>query len=157
MLTLRKHVLVSGLLLGLEAWLGIGIIGAGIGIVVALATLIAACTQKDGRSRLLGVAGVYALLLVATMGILTANWRIAQRRSAPVILAIDRFHSTQGYYPDSLNELVPAYLPSIPGAGFSWLARHFGYAAERPQLYFPAMFHGVVAYDFSSRSWTTNE
>lgn len=157
MLTFRKHLLISGLLLGLEAWLGIGIIGAGTGVIVAVVALVGAVTQKDVRFRLLGVAAIYAVLFVATMGILTSNWRVAQHRAAPVISAIDLFHSAQGRYPNTLDELVPTYLPSIPRAGFTWLARRFGYFAERPQLYFPAMFHGVVAYDFPTRSWTTNE
>jgi hypothetical protein len=155
-LAFRKHLIISGLFLVSEAWIGIGI-GTAVGMMGVVLALVGAITQKEERFRLLGVAAIYALLCVATVGILTSNWRVAQHRAAPVISAIDRFHSDQGRYPNTLDELVPAYLPSIPRAGFTWLARRFGYYAERPQLYFPAMFHGVVSYDFSTHSWTTND
>jgi hypothetical protein len=157
MQSFRKHLVISGLFLGLETWLGIGIVGVTAGMIGALIALAGVITQKEARLRLVGVTAIYALLCLATMGVVTSNLRVAQRSAAPVISAINRFRSEQGRYPNTLDELVPAYLPTIPGAGFTWLARRFGYFAERPQLYFPAMFHGVVAYDFPTHSWTTNE
>jgi len=82
---------------------------------------------------------------------------MAQHRATPVISAVNRYRSEHGHYPTNLNELVPAYLPSIPHAGFTRMSRDFRYYNERPQLYFAGMFHGVFAYDFPTESWRTNE
>ena len=154
---LRLHLLIGGLLLVSEAWFGVGILGMGVGMVAAIVALASAVAQKGQRTRLLGVAAVYALLCVGTMGIILSNWRVAQRRAVPVITAIYRFRSDYGHYPAALDKLVPVYLPSIPEAGFTVVGRHFGYLADRPSLYFSAMFHGIAAYDFSTRGWRTNE
>jgi len=67
------------------------------------------------------------------------------------------YRSEHSQYPGSLDQLVPAYLPSIPHAGFTRISRNFRYTRERPQLYFAGMFHSVFAYDFPKQSWTTNE
>ena len=90
-------------------------------------------------------------------GFILSNWRVAQGRAIPVIAAIEHFRSDRGRYPNALNELCPSYLPSIPRAGFTLVGRRYGYTAERPQLYFPAMFHGIVAFDFPTHGWRTNE
>lgn len=156
-MALRWHLTICGLFLLSEAWLGIGMLGMCVGMTGVTIALASAISRKGRRTRFLGVGAIYALLFVGTAGIILSNWRMAQNRAAPVIAAIDRFHSDQGRYPNSLGELVPAYLPSIPKAGFTLIGRRFGYVDDRPQLYFPAMFHGVVAYDFPTCSWRTNE
>jgi len=56
-----------------------------------------------------------------------------------------------------LTELVPALLPSVPDAKYTLVGRKFGYGGRRPALYFAAMFHGVVEYDFQTDRWRTNE
>lgn len=38
-------------------------------------------------------------------------------RSKPLIEAIERFNNDSGRYPLSLEELIPAYLPEVPGTG----------------------------------------
>ena len=153
----RVHLATAGLLLCTEIWLGVGLLGMGVGVVIAITVLVRAITHREQRFRLLRLLAIYVSLCIATAGLLTLNLRVAQRRAIPVVSAIERFHSERGRYPDALDELVPRYLPLIPNAGFTLLSRHFGYLASRPQLYFPAMFHGIVAYDFPSRSWRTNE
>ncbi len=37
--------------------------------------------------------------------------RRGYQRSAPVIAALERYHAARGTYPDSLRQLVPAFLP----------------------------------------------
>ena len=152
-----KHFIAAGLLLAIEAWVGIGLIGGSVGMIAPIIFVILALAEKQRRSEHFRVAAIYALLFIATMAVLSSNARIAQRRATSVIAAVNRYHSEHGHYPTSLNELVPAYLPSIPNAGFTRISRHFGYFDEGPQLYFAGMFHGVFAYDFPTASWRTNE
>lgn len=155
---MRKHLIIAGLILVFEAYVGVGIIGMGYGMVLVVVFVILAVTQRQRRWECFRVAMIYALMFVATMALASANIKLAQRRAAPVILAVRRYNSEHGHYPKTLDELVPAYLPSVPRAGFTLLSRHFGYFNdENPQLYFPAMFHGVFAYDFPTETWRTNE
>ena len=155
---LFRHLIISAVLFVLEAVVGLGLLGMGIGFAVMLVALVSAIAPPPRqRWHHLGVALIYAALCVSTMGVILSNWRVAQHRAAPVIAAIERFHSDQGRYPSTLEELCPSYLPSIPSAGFTLIGRRYGYIADRPQLYFPAMFHGIDAYDFPTRGWRTND
>jgi len=154
---LRTHLTIALLLLASQAWLGVGLFGTGIGIVATVVLVVRAIKPRAARRELLQAAAVYALLFAATMLILSENWRLAQHRAAPVIRAMTRYKADHGDYPRGLDELVPLYLPSIPPAGATLMSRRFGYDSVKPQLYFPAMFHGVVAYDLPTSSWTTNE
>jgi hypothetical protein len=61
-----------------------------------------------------------------------------RRDVALIVLAIESFRRTQGQWPDSLAQLVPAYLPSIPldpFTGKSLRYRPSASASERPLLY----------------------
>jgi hypothetical protein len=82
---------------------------------------------------------------------------VAKRRAVPVIAACKQFKTEHGIYPAQLDELIPANLITVPNARNTLVARHFGYDATRPALYFPAMFHGVFYYDFQTDRWTTND
>jgi hypothetical protein len=131
----------------------------GIGFVMMLVALLSAIVSSGQRRHHLGVAVIYAALCASTVGVILSNWRVAEERAfpIPVIAAIEHFRSDQGRYPSVIEELCPSYLPSIPRAGFTLLGQPYGYIADRPQLYSPAMFHGIVAYDFPSHGWRSND
>lgn len=154
---LFRHLIISAVVFVLEAVVGLGLLGMGIGFVVMFAALASAIGSPSRRWHHLGVALVYFALCISTMGVILSNWRVAQYRAGPVIAAVEQFHTDRGRYPSALVELCPSYLPSIPSAGFTLIGRRYGYIASRPQLYFSAMFHGIVSYDFPTRAWTTNE
>ncbi|MBI5835434.1 MAG: hypothetical protein HZB16_24285 [Armatimonadetes bacterium] len=44
-------------------------------------------------------------------------------RAEPLCAALDRYSADHGYAPDSLDDLVPAYLPRVPGTGWSCTPR----------------------------------
>jgi len=154
---MSKHLTIAGLLLALEAWLGIGFAGVGVGMVCLILFAVLAIVDRQRRWHYFRVAATYLLLSVATLSLISWNARLAQRRASPVIAAVNRYHSEHGQYPTTLDQLVPTYLPSIPRAGFTQISRDFRYYDERPQLYFAGMWHGVFAYDFPTESWRTNE
>ena len=154
---MRKHLIIAGLILASEAWLGIGILGGTVGMIYPIVFVVMAITNKQKRSYYFRVAAVYALLFVSTISVISLSARLAQRRASPLISAVNQYRSEHGEYPTTLEQLVPAYRPAIPNAGFTRISRDFRYYNKRPQLYFAGMFHGVFAYDFATESWTTNE
>lgn len=148
-----KHVLIAAVLLAIELAVGVGIVGVP-AVIIAVAVLL------SGKPRLgirLQVAALYVCVSVLTFTWLTYNVNIAKRRAIPVIAACKQFEAQHNRYPTQLNELIPATLTALPNARNTLVARHFGYEAARPTLYFPAMFHGVFSYDFQTDNWTTNE
>jgi len=62
---------------------------------------------------------------------------LAERRMAATALAIRLYELDYGRRPERLAELVPDYLPSVPGDPFAAADRPIGYVphAPRPVLY----------------------
>ena len=66
-------------------------------------------------SRLLRRAGVVGLIVLLVRCDAPSQGPKAERgyrRAEPVIGALARFYADSGHYPDSLSQLVPAYLPA---------------------------------------------
>lgn len=143
--------------LAFEIVVGDGILGQSFGFVTALIAFLRALKWKDLGQHLLKVSAVYAVLSVASFLTIVLNAQVARHRAGPVISAVERFHAERGRYPETLVELVPRYLPSVPRAGFTWRGRRYGYDASRPQVYHPAMMHGMFFYDFPTKKWLANE
>ncbi len=40
-------------------------------------------------------------------------------RAVPIVVSLDQYYDTHGVYPESLLDLVPTYLPEIPGTGLA--------------------------------------
>jgi len=61
-------------------------------------------------------------LPVLTLAIAVANgevqWKVSDANARRVISACEEFQSANGRYPQKLEELVPAYLPSVPRAKY---------------------------------------
>jgi hypothetical protein len=148
---------VASFLLLFEVVIGLGLIGPSVGFVTAGIAFWRAVVWKDQRRHLLRVAAIYATLCIASFGAIVSSSQVAFQHADPVIAAVERFRAEHGCYPHTMDVLVPAYLPSIPRAGFTWVSRRYFYNATRPQLYFPAMFHGVYFYDFPTKRWVSNE
>lgn len=78
------------------------------------------------------------------------------RLAAPVIDALERYHQAHGVYPDSLPQLVPAFLPSsalrapVPGHPF-----RYGRAPDGYTLTFRYVGPGMNECTWTpvSRSW----
>lgn len=98
-----------------------------IAALIALGLGIALVVSADRRH--LGITISIAAVLVAVAGP-TLLWpafqirqvgleRFATRASDPVVDAIESYVEEHGRAPESLDELVPAYLPSIPSSGLA--------------------------------------
>jgi hypothetical protein len=103
---MRNHLTISGLILALEAWLGIGLFGGGVGIICAIVFVILAIAEKQRRSQHFRTAAIYALLLMATLTLISLSARQARRRAILVISAVNLYRSEHGQYPPRSLTLV---------------------------------------------------
>jgi len=94
-----------------------------------------------------------------TLGVAVANsafqLRVAETNAARIVAACEEFQAAHGRFPDSLEQLLPRYLPSIPRARYSLLFGEFVYVnLGKPMLvwYIVPPF-GRKVYDFEIRRW----
>ncbi|MGZ3743343.1 MAG: hypothetical protein ACXVB1_13710 [Pseudobdellovibrionaceae bacterium] len=64
------------------------------------------------------VAAIYGLSFVIDMGLTSTECLIAKGNAERVVQALKNYHHVHHRYPDSLSDLVPAQLPSIPIAAY---------------------------------------
>jgi len=149
----------------LDAWvLGFGVFGALIGSVAALIALARGLSAFGQRQRShafahLGMIGIWVFTAALTLG--TTRWQAshAKAHAETVIAACKAYQAANGAYPDTLQALVPTYLPSIPRAKYTLVAGKFAYYRGRPgqtMLMFTVIPPFMrTSYTFETDSWFT--
>jgi hypothetical protein len=105
-----------------------------------------------------------ALLRIAipapTLGVVLANsavqYRVGKANAPRIIAACEEFHAANGKYPQTLDELVPRYLPSVPRAKYCLMLGEFDYwnLHDHPILVWCVVPpYGRKVYDFDHRRW----
>jgi hypothetical protein len=82
------------------------------------------------KQRLLQVM-VYLVAFAMVLGAKGVNNGVSERNAAVIIAACDEYLKKNGAYPESLNELVPTYLPKVPAARYTWTSGNFRYYRDR--------------------------
>jgi hypothetical protein len=152
----RTSLVTSAIMMGIELLFGVGVVG-GVALFVAAICFVTYLLDRKNFSGSMRAALPFALVGLLTISWVSINSRVAVRKAGPVITACEDFQRRNGRYPKSLDQLVPEFLPSVPLARWTLLGNRFGYSEDPPSLYFAAMFHGVVTYDFRSHKWWTND
>jgi hypothetical protein len=94
-----------------------------------------------------------------TLGIALANasvqWSIAEANAEQVVRACEKFHSVCGRYPQTLKELVPSYLTSIPRAKYCAAGNFYYYNSEDdlPILWWNKFGYYRKVYSFDRKQW----
>lgn len=94
--------------------------------------------------------GIACFLAFFTGGrIMWQQSKVSRHRAEIVIDGLSRYYTDHGTYPESLRDLVPDYLPSVPRSSMGFIPRKFRYSYYDPlpvyRLSFP--FHGK-SYDY---------
>ncbi|MCB2410165.1 hypothetical protein [Hymenobacter lucidus] len=103
---------------------------AGLGLPISLLLTFLGSGRLQRLARSVAIALGLAILAFPVV----SHWQqqVSQRRAAGLIRALGAFHTAQHAYPDSLEQLVPAYLPQLPRTGYSLLSRTpFAYIPPR--------------------------
>ncbi len=95
-----------------------------------------------------------------TLGLVMANnalqLQIAEANAPRVVAACEEFHAANGKFPQTLDDLVPQYLPSVPRAKYCLGFGGFWYwnLEGKPILvWYVVPPYGRKIYDFEERRW----
>lgn len=122
---------------GIHACLSTDSLGAGIAIavgifeagMVAIFGLCCAALAKQRNTKLMGlaIALIYPAGLIASvaLGNSLSIKSVQERNGGQIAQALIAYRESEGEYPDSLDQLVPLYLPQIeqPGSIWGWIYR----------------------------------
>jgi hypothetical protein len=147
------------LVLGDAFVLNQGIISLLVGVWLVLVSIPVALLSKRWKAMRLARLGHVAMGMAAVLLVLAinaANNQLARSRAEMVIAAINAFHAAQSRYPDALQALVPAYLPSVPHAKYTLLSNDFRYlhSGDGALLMYAALPpFGRPVYNFKTQRW----
>lgn len=140
-----------------------------------------------GLLGLLFVASLLCSFVAVIVGIISRRWRVTlyfgtalfiifssswaarfistrQREASiaaaqPIIAAAERFHSTTGAYPQSLSDLIPAYLPTEPRTRMGFRGTPFALSAgsDRFHVTFALPAWMLCSYDSKSKQWDISD
>lgn len=99
---------------------------------------------------------IYTLLVAASFGFHAYDLSLANARAQSVIAAVDHYYRDKGVYPDTLQNLVPAYLPVVPQPRIAPGRFYYLGAPEDPYLMyadFPPF--GRTSWSFVNKEWIT--
>jgi len=164
----RRGILVFLVLFPLEGLMGgptAGLLPLLIGTLAVLAQLAfvawnALRHQRRQSLSHLAAAGVYVAMVAFVWGYNYFNTQVAARRAAVIIAACRAYEAKHGQLPESLDDLVPAFLSSVPRARYTLAASQFFYRkATQPSdashllYYYPIALQRRV-YNFGTDSWS---
>ena len=162
---LRRTVIIAVCLYLFDGLVvGQGVLGVFVFLVVFLAggiRILIATRKKDPILVRFHAArvGIYFLMAVAILATIYVNNRIASRRADHVIAVCRHYEAKYHRLPDSLQEVVPEFLPSIPRAKYTLLYGDFSYFVsdeKKHYLYYVAFPPFARAmYSFESNRWST--
>ena len=123
----------------------------------ALPRALIAFKTLERRNYYLMRTAVFGTVPLLVGVIYTANLQVAAHNAATIIAAVDRYHAEYKQYPQTLQVLVPKYLPEIPPAMYAYIAAEFRYSSRDNKyqlMYTTVPPFGRKVYDFTTRSWS---
>lgn len=155
-----RAFVLSGALITLDAvWLGQGVIAAFVAIWLIMISVPRSFLARYAPVRALRLRNI-AIYLGAVAVVVAFNVidnRVAQARSEKLVAAVEAFHAKAGFYPRSLQELVPTYLDSVPRAKYSLAFNQFMYWRTQESaflMYVSMPPFGRPTYSFSEKRWS---
>jgi len=156
---IHKTLIGAALLFFVDAILANqGAISVIVGIFVLFISVPRALFGRDRALRTLRLKKS-AIWLIAVVGVFAFNRvsnEMAHRRANDVIVAVKAYHQQHGVYPKRLDDLVPAFLPSVPRAKYVLFLGEFKYLYDAAN---PALFYvevppfGRPTFSFGRNKW----
>ena len=143
---------------GTSGLLGLVLAASLLGFFVA--ALIGIISRRWRPTLYLGVALFIVFSSSWAAGFISTRQREASIAAAqPIIAAAERFHSATGSYPQSLDDLIPTYLPTEPRTRMGFRGTRFTLSArpDRFHVTFALPAWMLCSYDSESKQWDIND
>jgi len=154
---MRNHLIIGGLILGLEAWLGIGLFGSGVGVVCAIVFAILAIAEKQRQGGTVPQRCYLWTVAHRDTGLDFCECKTRTAQSHPVISAVNSYRSGHGEYPRALSSLFPSTCPRFLTPVSPRVSRISVLQRQAANFTSLECFMACFAYDFPTESRTTNE
>jgi hypothetical protein len=99
---------------------------------------------------------IYGSVAIVVFSSNIINNKIAKGRANNLIQVIENYHQTTGQYPQTLTELVPAYLQNVPKAKYTLIFNKFTYINYQGSVslfYVSLPPYGRPTYVFNRKEW----
>lgn len=156
---MRALALSAALILIDAVWLGQGVIAAFVAIWLIIISLPRSFLARYAPVRTLRLRNIAiylgAVALIVVFNVI--NNRVAQARAEKLVAAVEAFHAKTGFYPRTLQELVPTYINGVPRAKYSLAFNQFMYWRTQESallLYVSMPPFGRPAYFFGEKRWS---
>jgi hypothetical protein len=120
-------------------------------------SILKSSIQRPGWGLALVRAAIPALTLGLVLGNNVFQQQTAKANAASIVAACQEFHAANGKFPETLDELVPRYLPSVPRAKHCLVFGEFLYidrGGDAPVvMWYTIPVFGKNFYDFENRRW----
>ena len=113
--------------------------------------------ERPGWKLALVRTSIPVFVMTATLINYSIQCRIAAAHAAQVVTACEDFSRAMGTWPETLEELVPRYLPCIPRAKYCVFFGEFVYYNQNGLTYlvwYTVPPFGLVSYNRESGQWT---
>lgn len=139
-------------------YLNQGVIAGVVGLWVLLVSLPRSALTKDAKQkrRRFHRAAIMLGVVLLVFGLRWANIEIGKKRADELVVAIQAFHNEYQKYPESLEEIVPQFIGSIPRSNYSLDFSDFYYVStpdSHSLFYVEFPPFGRPTYDFESGKW----
>jgi hypothetical protein len=159
-LSLRRVLVLGAVLVVVDAFVfnqGAIALLVGLGVVfVGLPHTLLARKYRGVRPQRLRHIGIYLLAVLMVFALNAANNSIAQSRAQALVVAVKAFKAQNQRYPNTLAELVPTHIESVPMAKFTWMFNQFTYWNNEVGTVLYYVAHpplGRQSYVFSTDKW----
>ena len=97
---------------------------------------------------------IYTILVISSFGFHSYDISLAEQRAEVIISAIDQYYQDKGHYPDTLYNLIPAYITEIPRPRIAPGVFYYVGVPEDPHLMYADMPpFGRVSWSFKNKEW----
>lgn len=136
---------------------------AGFAFMCTIAGVVWALWGRPGtvtkKQKLIKVV-IYVVAFALVLGMKTVNNRMSERNAGIIIEACEQYLAKNGAYPQSLYDLVPAYLPKVPPARYTVMSGGFMYHRDKRETgssyrltYFTEAPFGRQVYSSERKAW----
>jgi len=123
-------------------------------LLVRVPMIVLAWKDQPLRAFRIKKVALYLLAVVGIMALFIFNRQVGTQRANELVRAVEAYSSKHGQFPQSLDQVVPDFMSSIPLARYTFAANDFSYKAAADGKH---VLSWTVIPPFARKSYTFEE